>query len=534
MAFRLDQWGRRLTRSILVLGLVASLAIGARPASADLSPEVQAARAGLGSDVRLPVIVYLRAQDNAALALEPPIDRLQQLAEDTQRPVIDRLQRLVDQGHAGDLNPLWIVNAVALSADTTALDEIARWPEVGRLTVDRIYELAPPPDVPAPALDQPLEYPTIQPNLVAIGAPFMWTTGITGTGAVVASLDTGVDVTHPDLAPRWRGGAGGWFDPYGQCAQPCDPNGHGSRGMGIMVGGADSGSVIGVAPGARWIAARVFDTQGRASTSAIHQAFQWALDPDGDPNTNDAPDVVNASWDLVNPGACDLTFAPDLKALVDSGITPVFAAGNQGAAPGTAVSPANNPDALPVGAADNAGQVQSFSSRGPTQCGVGLTRIFPELVAPGVGIFTADRMIFGDSTPRYIAGPETTGTSFSAPHVSGALALLVSAFPGRVLSPVDLRVALAYSAHPLPEGDPSPNNEAGAGMLDVWAAYQALSAGTLPTATPTVTASPLPTLTPTAAATATPRPSATPSPMPFATNVGRTLYLAWVSRHAIP
>ncbi len=534
MAFRLEQWGRRLTRASLVVGLVALLALGVRPASADLSPEVQAARAGLDSGARLPVVVYLRAQDNATLAIEPPIDRLQQLAENTQRPVLDRLRRLIDQGHAGDLRPLWIVNAVALSADTTALDEIARWPEVGRLTIDRVYELAPPPDVPADAMDQPQEFPTIQPNLVAIGAPLLWTTGITGTGAVVASLDTGVDVTHPDLAPRWRGGSGGWFDPYGQCAQPCDPNGHGSRGMGIMVGGFESGSVIGVAPGASWIAARVFDTQGRASTSAIHQAFQWVLDPDGNPDTDDAPDVVNASWDLVNPGGCDLTFAPDLKALIDSGIAPVFAAGNQGPAPGTAVSPANNPDALPVGASDNGGQVQSFSSRGPTQCGVGIARVFPDLVAPGVAVFTADRMVFGDPTPRYIAGPETTGTSFSAPHVSGALALLVSAFPGRVLSPAELRVALALSARPQPEGNPAPNNETGAGLLDVWAAYQALASGNLPTATPTVTASPAPTLTPTLAATATPRPSATPSPMPFATTIGRTVYLVWVARNAPP
>ena len=534
MAFRLESWGRGLTRSLLVVGLVALSALGARPASADLSPDVRSARAGLGSGARLPIVVYLRAQDSPALAFEPPIDRLQQLADDTQRPLLDRLQRLIDQGHAGDLKPLWIINAVALSADTTALDEIARWPEVGRLTVDRVYELAPPPDGPASGFDQPQDFPTIQPNLVAIGAPLLWTTGITGTGAVVASLDTGVDATHPDLASRWRAGVGGWFDPYGQCAQPCDPIGHGTRGMGIMVGGADSGSVIGVAPGASWIAARVFDTQGRASTSAIHQAFQWVLDPDGDPATDDAPNVVNASWDLVNPGACDLTFAPDLKALVDSGITPVFAAGNQGAAPSTSVSPANNPDALPVGAVDNAGQVQSFSSRGPTQCGVGLARVFPDLAAPGVAVFTADRMVFGDPTPRYIAGPETTGTSFSAPHVSGALALLVSAFPGRVLNPAELRVALAYSAHPLPEGDPSPNNEAGAGMLDVWAAYQALSAGALPTATPTVTASPLPSSTPTMAVTATRQPSATPSPVPFGTTMGHTLYLVTMTRNALP
>jgi subtilisin family serine protease len=327
---------------------------------------------------------------------------------------------------------------------------------------------------------------------VAVNAPLLWTLGITGTGVVVGSLDTGVDGTHPELAATWRGDAHAWFDPYHQCATPCDLNGHGTQVMGVMVGGAASGTAIGMAPGATWIAARIFNTTGQAQASTIHLAFQWALDPDGNPATDDAPDVVNASWDVINPGGCDLTFAPDLQALVAAGIVPVFAAGNSGPNPASAVSPANNPDALAVGAVDNAGVVASFSSRGPTSCGTGAARTFPELAAPGVAVSTTDRMVVGDPAPRYVPA---SGTSLAAPHVAGGLALLISAFPGRRFSAAELRVALSFTARPLPDQASTPNNDTGAGLLDLWAAYEALRQDSLPTATPTTAPSPSPTPT---------------------------------------
>ena len=81
--------------------------------------------------------------------------------------------------------------------------------------------------------------------------------------------------------------------------------------MGVMVGGASGGSAIGVAPEARWIAVKIFDDAGKAPLSAIHQGFQWLLDPDGDPDTDDAPDVVNNSWGFVeNLNECIEEFSP--------------------------------------------------------------------------------------------------------------------------------------------------------------------------------------------------------------------------------
>ena len=189
--------------------------------------------------------------------------------------------------------------------------------------------------------------------------------------------------------------------------------------MGIMVGGDAGGTSIGMAPGATWIAARIFNNSGVATATAIHAALQWVLDPDGNPATADAPQVVNNSWAYGSPG-CNLEFQPDLQALRAAGIVPVFAAGNYGPGPSTSVSPANYPEALAVGNTGNTNVIASSSSRGPSACGEGST-VYPEVVAPGVSVLTTD--LFG-------LYQSVSGTSLAAPHVAGALALLLSAHPG--------------------------------------------------------------------------------------------------------
>jgi subtilisin family serine protease len=132
----------------------------------------------------------------------------------------------------------------------------------------------------------------------------------TGSNVVVASLDTGVDTTNPDLAASWRGGTDSWFDPYGQHATPSDLNGHGTSTMDVIIGRSASGMAIGVAPGAKWIAAKIFDDTGAASLTAIHLSFQWLLDPSGNPAIPNAPQVVNNSWDDASIG-CDLSYQAD-------------------------------------------------------------------------------------------------------------------------------------------------------------------------------------------------------------------------------
>jgi len=272
-------------------------------------------------------------------------------------------------------------------------------------------------------------------------------------------MDTGVDVTHPDLASRWRGGTNSWYDPNGEHpATPTDVSGHGTWTMGVMVGGDAGGSSLGVAPDATWIAVKIFNDRGTATSTGIHQGFQWLLDPDGNPATADAPDVVNNSWTMSASG-CLLDFQPDLASVRAAGILPVFAAGNYGPLSGSSASPANNPEAFAVGATDDADVLYPYSSRGPSSCG---QPVYPQLVAPGVGIHTTD---------LYGLYADETGTSVAAPHVAGALALLLQAFPG--MSADRQAAALENSAIDL--GAAGPDNSYGDGRLDALAAYQWLS-----------------------------------------------------------
>ncbi len=300
----------------------------------------------------------------------------------------------------------------------------------------------------------PADAITGEPGVAVTGAPELWSHGIDGSGITVATLDTGVDLTHPELASRYRGGSYGWFDPFGQHASPVDLNGHGTQVVGVMV----AGDGIGMAPGARFIAARVFNDSGVSTDSGVHLAFQWLLDPDGNPATDDAPDVVNASWGALL-ATCDTEFEPDLQALRAANILPVFAAGNSGPGPSSDTSPGNLPEAFAVGATATDTTIAAFSSLGPSRCG----NAFPSLVAAGTGIRSTDR--FG------LGATGLAGTSFAAPHVAGALALLLQLAPH--LTADEQAALLTQSARDL--GAPGPDSTFGAGSLDVGAAARLLS-----------------------------------------------------------
>ena len=276
-------------------------------------------------------------------------------------------------------------------------------------------------------------------SVTATGAPAMWAQGQTGRGAVVAVLDTGIAPGFPQLSTA----SGSWFDPYNEHSTPFDEDvaGHGTEVAEV---------VVSMAPDVRVIAARVFSDGGRSTTSAVHRAFEWALDPDGNPRTDDAPSVVNGSWDDGLPGRCESEFDDDLVALRAAGIVPVFAAGNSGPGSGTGASPASAPGAVAVGSVSSADVVSSFSGRGPSSC---TNAIFPTIAAYGEGIA--------------IEGPAGTtvvsGTSFAAPQVTGAVALLTAMFPGA--TPDAIVDALVRGARDV--GTPGIDADTGAGVLNV-------------------------------------------------------------------
>jgi subtilisin family serine protease len=412
-----------------------------------------------GPERMVEAVVVLRAQaDLSTIRAGTRSQRLRAVegalrakAAGTQRGVLAHLQRRRARGLVAEVVPLWVVNEIEVRAAPSVIRELAARPDVREVRPSITIQAPSPPVVSAATTIGPTEA-----NVALVNAPAMWDLGFRGQGTVVASMDTGVDVTHPDLAGRWRGGGNSWFDPNGEHpSTPTDVNGHGTWTMGAMVGGDAGGSAIGVAPDARWIAVKIFNDRGTTTSTVIHRGFQWLLDPDGNPATADAPNVVNDSWTM-SVGGCNLDFQPDLRSLRAAGILPVFAAGNYGPTAGTVLSPANNPEAFAVGATDDADALDPSSSRGPSACA---GAVAPEFVAPGVDVRTTD---------LYGLYAEESGTSMAAPHVAGALALLLSAFPGL---PADRQEA-ALESGAVDLGASGLDTSFGYGRLDVLAAYQ--------------------------------------------------------------
>ncbi len=377
---------------------------------------------------------------------------LQGKAAAAQQPVNALLMR---NGIANS-KQLWLINALAVQVPVQLAPELAAAIQVDTVRLDRQITL----EAGVPGTLAAAEW-----NINAVNADAVWTQGVAGEGIVVGTMDTGVDALHPDLAPRWRGGNNSWFDPHGEHTTPYDANGHGTQTTSLIVGGDASGNTIGMAPAAYWIAAKIFDDADNSTVSAIHAGFQWMLDPDNNPDTDDAADVVNNSWNILSTlNQCDTEFQADIETLRAAGVAVVFAAGNNGSASSTSLSPANNTGSLAIGAVDEFLTAGYFSSRGPSACDGGL---YPQLSAPGVNIRTADLTFGGIFLNSYAYN---NGTSYSAAHVAGALALLQSGFPDSTLK--QRESALLQTAIDL--GDAGADHIYGYGMMDVAAAYDVL------------------------------------------------------------
>ncbi len=404
-----------------------------------------------------PEEVVRRAPDPIA-ARSRLVAALQALAERTQAPLRAYLEGARAAGRVESYRPFWIFNGLGVRARPGIVRALAVHPAVRLVRLDRYRRWVVPTDGGEAASGAAIQTAGVEWNVARIRADEVWSTlQVSGTGTVVAGMDTGVDWLHPALQVNYRGynphGAhqhvGNWFDAVNGSLYPIDDHGHGTHTMGVAVGRGG----IGVAPEARWIGVKVLDRNGYGYDSWIHAGFQWLLAPAGDPAL--APDVVNCSWG--NENGRLTTFQDDLRALRAAGILPVFANGNSGPDEATVYSPASLPGAFAVGATDEEDQVAYFSSRGPSPWG----EVRPHVVAPGVHIRSA---FPGGQYGR------SNGTSMAAPHVSGLAALLRSVSP--TLSVTQTMFAITSTAVPL--GEPIPNDDAGWGRVDAFAAVAAL------------------------------------------------------------
>lgn len=392
------------------------------------------------------------------------VRELRRVAGQTQKSLLKTLSLNQVKGRAERIRPLWIVNSIAVDASADLIHELA--------TAHPDIEILPDQEITLQSVsDAGEDLPAW--NLDRIKAREAWELDYRGQGVIVATLDTGVDSKHPDLITRYRGGTNSWYDPATGSGVTIELTsglfaGHGTQVMGVLVGGDASGTPIGVAPEAEFIAAKIFyfdKNSTKANESDIIDGFQWILDPDGDPYTDDSPHIVNNSWDAGSIDSISCTGEDGLlhqavQAVREAGIFPVFAAGNRQ----EAVVPAAYPESVAVGGTDinNAIWTESVSGdgsgRGTTGC-KGRSS-YPDLVAPAVNILTSDWSFGGIVTDTGTIYRTVTGTSVAAPHIAGAAAILLSANPALTLE--ELQDSIESTALGL--GD---NNVYGKGLVDI-------------------------------------------------------------------
>lgn len=382
----------------------------------------------------------------------------------------------------------WIVNTVKVTADQPTIDQIAKRPEVARIVEDT--PLAIPPYQKGKTIPK---VNAVEWGLDNIRVPQAWEQfGAFGDGIVVANIDSGVDFRHPALVRQYRGNQGedtfdhnyNWFDPSAICGSPeqgpCDNSGHGTHTMGTMVGDDLAGNQVGVAPRARWIAAKGCETDF-CSFEALLASGEWVLAPTDLSGQNPRPDlrphIVNNSW---GGGNGDEFYRATVQAWVAAGIFPAFASGNPGSFCGGVNSPGDYPESYAVGAYDIGNNIAFFSGRGPSFFG----ETKPDISGPGVDVRSS---VPGGAYASF------SGTSMATPHLAGAVALMWSVAPALLGDITATRAVLDESALDTADlscgGTDGDNNVFGQGRADVFAAVDLSPRGPTGTLEGLVTAS---------------------------------------------
>lgn len=482
----------------LMLGMVpfgGPVVMAAPPNQIEIEPELEAQMRADGSTGYL---IYFREKADLSPAYEMDweargqfvMQALQETAERSQREV-----RAYLDAQKAEYQVFWIDNVIVVreSGHNTFSALTTEFPEIEALRARRQPMLHEPEDI-----SSILATLAVEPNLSHVNADDVWGMGYAGQDIVVANIDTGVRYTHDALVNQYRGNLGGgnfdhnynWWDPYDGTTTPNDFHDHGSHTMGTMVGDDGGANQIGMAPQATWIACQSFEGGSSDVDASLLECGQFMAAPwdltGANPNADLRPHVVNNSW-----GDCGQTYDPWYEGVLSAwhaaGIYPVFSNGNASncsysSPPGlnTVGNPARSGNVTGVGSTGNSnGAYATHSNWGPTDNldtinPRGYANLKPQVLAPGT-----NRSAYGTSTDSTYGG--MTGTSMSAPHVAGLVALMWSAAPCLIGDYATTETIIEETATPIPyasgNGDEGPgnvpNHATGWGEINAQAAVEA-------------------------------------------------------------
>jgi len=531
---------KRCARVVLTYLLLTTAAIANEGISELLRHEIQS----VGPDGWVSVNLILR--DQVALNdLLPVVDgmtfssrrqfvveQLKSFANTHQSRIRQFLDAKSRSGEVRRMTILWICNGMILDVKAYLVDELWRgFPEIHSLdlnlpipveqTIDPVEGLGTRDPLPGNGhLDDPDQ---IAWGVADINAPAVWALGFTGQGVLIGTLDTGVDITHPDLADRiWinpgedLNGNGvidpseingvdddengyiddfrGWnFDSNNNQVQ--DNNGHGTSTAGIVCGTGLGGEQTGVAPGATLMVLK----NSSGGESAYWEAQQYAL--------NNGARVLTSSLSYkwrYNPKPNYAVFRQNTEMELAAGLVHSNSIGNEGDNQGTdpipfnVSTPGNSPSAwlhpdqllvggvasiVAVGAYGTNHVIKNYSSIGPSAWYLDdILALAPTYPYQGtwppqyndypyqsgaqMALLKPDVCAPTDVLTTQMGGGYTSGfngTSAATPHVGGCLCLLLSANP--LLTPEQCSEALQTTARE--NGTAGKDNYYGAGMVDI-------------------------------------------------------------------